>query len=67
MLYTPVAMEDIYPTDAVLTDMREYQVNGRIVIARRDRQDQWRLERLVSTDPQDYLDPQYQPQNLIFM
>lgn len=62
VLYTPLALEDIFPQDlnnpGALVEMT---VNGRLCLVRRDADGIPRLERLLSTDPNDYLIPDLAP------
>jgi hypothetical protein len=61
MLYTPLAVEDIF-RDGDPPDRFDWQtVGGRLCLVRIGADGRRRLERLVSTDPQDYLDAAWQP------
>ncbi|BAS28385.1 YlzJ-like family protein [Limnochorda pilosa] len=61
MLYT------IYPPEMVLEEAEaarvlvEMAVGGRRILAARGPDGGWALERLLSTDPADYLNPAFQP------
>lgn len=63
ILYTPLAPEDIWPTDppVSLESCQTRMVSGRLCLIRVDTRGVPRLERLLSTDPQDYLDTRWQP------
>lgn len=62
VLYTPIAEEDIF-SDSKQQDMtmRALWVEGRLCLVRRDGFGIMRMERLLSTDPADYLEPCFQP------
>ncbi len=65
ILYTPLAMDDIFPSrpeDKVIT---QRWIHGRLCLVWRDDDGTDRLERLLSTDPSDYLDPRFQPNSPI--
>ena len=69
MLYTIIPSEQIFaaspdgqgnpPTEAIIL------WNGRQVVCQRDPQGEWRLTRLLSTDPNDFLDPRWQPGTIV--
>jgi hypothetical protein len=61
VLYTPLAWEDIFPADLNAGPLQEVWVDGRLCLARTGPDGVRRLERLLSTDPQDFLDPRFQP------
>ncbi|AUW93723.1 MAG: hypothetical protein C7B44_12370 [Sulfobacillus thermosulfidooxidans] len=65
MLYTPLAMEDIYPRDPHDRELTAWWIDGRLCLIRRDGDGSARLERLLSTDPMDYLDERFQPNRLV--
>jgi hypothetical protein len=60
ILYTPLSWEDIFPAEPVPAPLAGY-VNGRLCLVRVGPDGTPRIERLLSTDPQDYLDPALQP------
>ena len=69
MLYTIMPVEQIFSTtssgqneqlvEAVL------EIDGRRALCQRDAEGKWRLERLLSTDPNDFLDPRWQPGSIV--
>jgi hypothetical protein len=66
MLYTPVPYEDIFLAPgldgSVAGDQFYWQeVAGRLCQLRRGPDGRIRLERLLSTDPKDYLDARFAP------
>ncbi len=63
VLYTPIAVEDIFPDAKNPPDMALHAlwVEGRLCLVRRDGFGIMRMERLLSTDPADYLEPCFQP------
>ncbi len=65
VLYTPLAFEDVFPNPPDETPLMEMWVDGRLCLVRRGPDGMPRLERLLSTDPEDYWDPAYQPDTLI--
>ncbi len=65
MLYTPLAMEDIFPRDPHDQGLFEWWLDGRLCLVRRDADGTARLERLLSTEPLDYLDERFQPNRLV--
>ena len=65
VLYTPLAMEDIFAVRPEDNPAMEIVVNGRLCLVRRGSDGTPRLERLLSTDPNDYLRMDFQPQTII--
>ncbi|WP_028962917.1 YlzJ-like family protein [Sulfobacillus thermosulfidooxidans] len=65
MLYTPLAMEDIFSSQAETPWMGEWWIDGRLCLVRRDADGYVRLERLLSSDPQDFLDDRFQPNRIV--
>ncbi len=65
MLYTPLSMDDIFPRDPEDHGLMEWWVEGRLCLVRRDKEGAPRLERLLSTNPEDYLDERFQPHRLL--
>ncbi|PSR23791.1 MAG: hypothetical protein C7B45_01910 [Sulfobacillus acidophilus] len=66
MLYTPVAVEDIFATIPDAQALSERWVHGRLCLVRLGKDGMPRLERLISTDPDDYLDPAFQPNAIVW-
>ncbi len=65
MLYTPLAPEDIFPRSDKEVPLREWWIEGRLCLVRRDEDGFFRLERLLSSDPQDFLDSRFQPNRIV--
>jgi hypothetical protein len=65
VLYTPVAVEDIFATAPDAQSLSERWVRGRLCLVRVGKDGMPRLERLISTDPKDYLDPAFQPNSIL--
>ena len=65
ILYTPVAMDEIFSAPYDKSIITQRWVHGRLCLIRRDSDGLERLERLLSTDPSDFLDPRFQPNSLI--
>lgn len=61
ILYTPLAFEDVFPTPEEKIVTLERWIHGRLCLLRRDADGTLRLERVLSTEPSDYLDPTLQP------
>ena len=62
MLYTPLALEEIFapePGTAAPSECR--LVRGRWCLVRKDPSGERRIERLLSTDPADYLEDTWMP------
>jgi hypothetical protein len=63
----------IYPPEAVMAEENvddggffEIEVEGKRVLLSPDGPGQGRIVRMISTDPEDYLDPRFSPGNMIF-
>ena len=66
VLYTPLALEQVLATP--LTDEAAATlmwVNDRACLVQVGPDGRRRLERLLSTDPRDFLDPRWQPGQLV--
>lgn len=62
VLYTPLALEEIFPEEtADRSDLFEVWVHNKLVLARRGAHGEIQVERLISTEANDYLDPQWLP------
>lgn len=59
IIYTIMPTELIFPVETA-GETNLINRDGRSILARRDA-DGWRVERLLSTDPADFLDPRWQP------
>lgn len=61
-LYTPMAESDIFPNQGTNTSARivtTYQ--SRSVYVEKNDNGNYQIVKLLSTDPKDFMDPQYQP------
>ena len=63
----------IYPLEVILNEdieqkevYREIEYKGKKMIVTIGAQGEQRITRLLSTDPNDYLDPRWTPGNIIF-
>ncbi|OWZ84305.1 YlzJ-like family protein [Natranaerobius trueperi] len=66
ILYTPVALEDVHKGQSDnQQQFHEIEHKGRTVIVEPVNSFQGKVVRLISTDPNDFLDPTYQPGNMI--
>ncbi|NMP21855.1 YlzJ-like family protein [Sulfobacillus harzensis] len=65
MLYTPLSYEEIFPAKDEVLEVFETEVRGRRVLCRRGADGLPRVERLLSTDPADYLDPDWMPGSVL--
>lgn len=65
MLYTIVPLETVFnvysDTPEQTVEATVFTIEGRSVVCHKDSRGQWRLHRLLSTNPNDYLDPRWQP------
>ncbi|MCW2277876.1 YlzJ-like family protein [Heliophilum fasciatum] len=62
ILYTPLPMEAVLDgAEPVLPAMMTKSYQGRIVMGYQRTDGHFEVARLLSTDPQDYLDPGLQP------
>lgn len=66
VLYTPVALEEVW-AGALRDDSAQClaEVHQHTCLVRVGPDGQRRLERLLSTDPRDFLDPRLQPGQLL--
>lgn len=58
IIHTVMPMELVFPSEPAA--LRLLDCGGRQVLARRDEAG-WCVERLLSSDPADFLDPRWQP------
>lgn len=63
VLYTPLSIEDIYPTPANKQKIITYQ--GKTILAEETDEQQLQLVQLISTDPNDYLESSLTPGTVI--
>ncbi len=61
VLYTPLSLDDVFSGNQPSEDVFEAVIQGRQVLLRRGADGMARLERLLSTEPNDYLDPAFSP------
>lgn len=61
MLYTIMPLDAIFPPDGDPPPAYPWWVDGRLCLVRWGKDGVPRLERLLSTDPLDFLDQHYQP------
>ncbi len=64
-LYTPLFPEDVFTDAPDVSPIQEWWIDGRLCLIRRDKDGYFRLERLISSDPQDYLDQRFQPNRVM--
>lgn len=67
MLYTIYPLESVFPQEFDEHPFVEMQVQGRLCLGRRDSEGIMRLERLLSTDPADFLDEGFSPRTVLSM
>lgn len=66
ILYTVMPQELIYPTDeAQFSNIHYVEMNGISMIVEKSEDQKYRVVRLLSTDPQHYLNEQYLPGSII--
>lgn len=63
VLYTPLSMDDIYPSTTNQHKVVSYQ--GKTVLAQETDLQELQLVQLISTDPQDYLSQSFTPGTVI--
>ncbi len=62
IIYSTLSMEEIFPETSSQTANREYlSINGKQVYAEQLADGSYQLLQLLSTDPQDFLNNDYQP------
>ncbi|WP_240375370.1 YlzJ-like family protein [Bacillus piscicola] len=62
IIYTPLAMEDVFPCDETeWKNRKEVAIKNGTITIRRASEDAWEVCALQSSDPQDYLRAEYQP------
>jgi hypothetical protein len=67
ILYTPLALEDIFPPSPNEPAVIAVTLAGRLCLARQEADGRWVIERLLSTDPADYLDARFQPHTVLHL
>lgn len=61
VLYTPLSLDDVFSGSQTPEGVFEAVIEGRRVLLRRGADGMARLERLLSTEPNDYLNPAFSP------
>ncbi len=61
MLYTVMPVEMVMGWDEEVSDLVEVEIDGVLMQVSPDGQGGGVVQRLISSDPQDYLDARYQP------
>ncbi|HHT02038.1 MAG TPA: hypothetical protein GXZ96_05040 [Firmicutes bacterium] len=65
IIYTPVPLEQVL-WQAGNEQQKTCSYRGRwVIVARQNGEHRWRLVRLLSTDPQDFLDAQWAPGQIV--
>lgn len=64
MLYTPLAVEDIFPAQGQ-TSVKLVQYEGKMVYITENELGEIQLERLLSSDPKDYLNQSFLPGTIL--
>ncbi len=67
MLWTIYPPEVVFRTEETPPRQEEVAVGGRIFLVSRTEGGQHQIERLISTDPADYLNPLWQPGQILMM
>lgn len=65
ILYTPLPMEAIFPVPDDPAPPRWMSIHGRLCLVEPDACGLPRIVRLGSTNPDDFLDPRFQPGTLL--
>lgn len=63
ILYTPLAYQDIFPEDNQEIQAVEWQ--GRTVFVSKNKDGNYQINQLISSDPNDYLNPDFLPGRII--
>lgn len=63
VLYTPLSHEEIFPSEHKRHELVQYQ--GKLVYVKKTEIGEMQLVRLMSTDPQDYLNTSLQPGTML--
>jgi len=62
ILYTPLSQAEVFPeSGSEFENLHCISHEGRLLIAEQNKNGSYRLVQLLSTDPQDFLDPKYTP------
>ncbi|MGJ9458914.1 YlzJ-like family protein [Oceanobacillus sp. CF4.6] len=66
ILYTPLAHNDIFPTEMdAYTSIESVSYKGRTVYAERMQNGSYQIQQLISTDPQDFLNSEFSPGRIL--
>lgn len=66
MLYTIVPYDDIFSETDSIANRQEITIGGVIMQFEPGEGNLGKISRLISTNPQDYLNPRYQPGTIVF-
>ncbi|GAK02000.1 hypothetical protein JCM19037_200 [Geomicrobium sp. JCM 19037] len=60
IIYTPLSMDEVFPqTEGI--DCHYVETDNGVVMLEKSGDGQWVVGRLLSTEPNDFLQPKYQP------
>ncbi|AXI09135.1 hypothetical protein CV093_09945 [Oceanobacillus sp. 143] len=66
ILYTPLAITDIYPDISNTFENRTYiEYEGKLIAVDKNTDGSYQMIQLLSTDPQDFLNDNYAPGTII--
>lgn len=65
MLYTIIPYEEVFDEGDQILSSREISVGGIFMQVQPGDNNSGQIARIISTDPQDYLNPNYQPGTMI--
>jgi hypothetical protein len=66
ILYTPLTQDDVFPpTNASYSNRHFISYEGRSVYAEQSEDGSYQLLRLMSTDPQDFLNDKFTPGSIL--
>lgn len=65
ILYTPLAQSDIFPEDNRNTNRLIVNHQNRPLYVEKNEDGNYQVLQLLSTDPNDFMDPQYQPGSIL--
>ncbi|ASN05681.1 YlzJ-like family protein [Virgibacillus necropolis] len=61
ILYTPMVESDVFPNQDNSSNRVIITHQNRPVCVEKNQEGNYQIVQLLSTDPKDYMDPQYQP------
>ncbi|GIO22021.1 YlzJ-like family protein [Oceanobacillus sp. J11TS1] len=64
ILYTPLAYQDIFP-DESNEEIQAIEWQGRTVFVSKNQDNKYQINQLISSDPNDYLNPDFLPGRII--